>query len=417
MLVRKIRFFIPIVFSLFFLSVTSILQSSTAYAAWTQNIIDTSVDASSMSLDVDSNGFMHITYVGESIVGYEPTEPFDPILGTVIRYASFNGSGWNIQTLDTGGSFRGGRPSIELNSQGYAQISYGIEGNLRYASFNGAGWNIQTIASGSSSSLALNSQGYAQISYTNTLVINGFGYASFNGSGWNIQSVATNEAEASSELSIALDSQGYACISYYQLDIGLKYAAFNGSGWNTQIIEGPFEHGRYTSLGLDSSGYAHISYFDGVSYGDTKYASFNGTGWVINIIDSATAGQTSLAFDSNGYAYISYIGSPIVDYDYSDPENPEPIYRYDLNLAHFNGTGWEIQTLYSDINYYGGYPSDTALGLFNNYVYITYAQQGGDLASTTDAPQGFVPEPATDILGKILLFGLPVCFWRGRIRG
>jgi len=191
--------------------------------------------------------------------------------------------------------------------------------------------------------------------------------------------------------SLALDSDGYAHISYRDTTNGdLKYAAFNGTGWDVLTIDSMNAVGGVSSMGIDSNGYVHIGYYDTTNQ-DLKYAYFNGTSWNIQVVDSVgnyTGFYPSLGLDSQGNPYISYTSDLVA--------NPF------LKLAYFNGSGWEIQVISTDLGTFAGQPRETSLGIYNDYVYITYAGVGGYLGVITNAPQGFVDEPSLNILALII---------------
>ncbi len=366
--------------------VVNLLMPS-CFAAWTEAIIDSSNDAGRMSIDIDSLGRAHIGYTDEN--------------SGPLKYAVYNGTDWVVQIVDADNLAATSPVSLELDSQNHAHMSYwdAITGTVRYASFNGTGWTLQSVTGSGTEfisgnqSLALNAQGYAQITFSQDLTAT-IHLASYNGTGWDMQTV-NNPEMLGGPVSLALNAQGYAQMAYQNIDTtGLDFASYNGSDWVTQHVS--IGGGVYSnSLALDNDGYAQISYYNGQS-GALTFAFYNGTGWTIQVVDSGAneGGGTSLGLDSQGHTYISYIqkvGS-----------------IYNLRLASFNGTGWDVQTLYSNIDTAGGYPSDTSLALYNDYLYIAYGH--GGLAMTTNFSEGFVPEPAADILGKILFLSLPVFF-------
>ncbi len=362
--------------------------SALTYGAWTETIVDSSPHTSSMSIDIDSNGFAHISYTD----------------GDDLRYTKYTGSDWVIESFNLPGTVaKNSQTSVQVDSQGHAHIAYMTEeGGPGYAKYNGSGWDITAgigIGAGLSISLGLDDNGYAQISYFDDLVAN-LHIAKFNGTDWSDQVV---QAGGFVSTSIAMDNQGYARISYHDVTFGnLYYAQFNGTGWANQAVDIGGDTGSNTSIAVDTLGHNHISYV----YNDTqdlKYAYFNGTNWVLYTLDTGDVkGYTSIETDSENNVFISYIAS----------SNGGTL--FDLKLATFNGTGWSTETLYTNISSLGGEPSDTSLVLFNDYVYITYGH--GGLAMTTNAPAGFVPEPTLDILGKILLSGIPlgVVFYRAQ---
>jgi len=357
------------------------LTADEAFSAWLENIIDSTNTTIYMSVDIDTNGYARISYLDSN--------------NNDLKYAYFDGTNWNIQTIATNNA-TGAYTSLKIDSNGYTHISYqdnfGDIPVLNYASYNGTGWDIQTVGSsgtGLYTSLELDSNGYAHIA-THEEGDMALHYVSYNGTGWNTDVIAYG---AGTETSLDLDSDGYAHISYKDFEQGaLHYSKYNGTGWNIQAVD-TSGITYQSSIDLDSDGYAHISYVMG---SNLKYASFNGSGWDIQTISTAI-GYTSMMLDSQGRPYISYITIPSG--------------TYTLNLAHFNGTGWETEVLKT----YGyGYPTDTSLSLFNDYVYVTYANNG-DLAIITNAPQGFVKEPSLNVLG-IIIFMLLICLWSGNQR-
>ncbi len=229
------------------------------YAAWngaTWDIRRVDVDTSHVrtgQMALDSSGNPHIAYVD-----CEPLGSFDE-RGTEwdyayeLKYAAWDGSSWEIQTVDTGqAGGTGPNLSLALDSSGRPHMSYSLHsvryGELKYARSYDSGWDIQTVAKrGFFPSLALDSSGYPHISFQDK----GVKYATWNGSSWDIQTVAKRGYGPS----LALDSSGYPHISF--LDKGLKYATWNVSSWDIQTVA---KRGYSSSLALDSSGWAHISY-------------------------------------------------------------------------------------------------------------------------------------------------------------
>jgi len=133
---------------------------------------------------------------------------------------------WHIETVDGG---IGGHTSISLDSNGYPHISYFDETNydLKYAYFDGSSWQIETVDSegyvGIYTSLSLDSGDYPHISYRDETNYD-LKYAYFDGSSWQIETV-DSEGNVGMSTSLFLDSGDYPHISYYDYTNGyLKYA-------------------------------------------------------------------------------------------------------------------------------------------------------------------------------------------------
>jgi len=89
-----------------------------------------------------------------------------------LKFARFNGTTWDIQTIEAIGSASSGvdvKSSLALDANGNPLIAYwSPAGNsLKFAAYNGTAWDISVVhvGSGYNPSLALDSQGNAFISY------------------------------------------------------------------------------------------------------------------------------------------------------------------------------------------------------------------------------------------------------------
>jgi hypothetical protein len=185
-------------------------------------------------------------------------------------------SGVQVQIVDSLGN-ASHHCSLALDPDGDPHISY-VDGNhsgLKYASWNGSTWDIQVVDAGGVtgwngkwSSLSIDPSGRPHISYcafdeTYDSYLN---YAWWNGTGWSTQTV--DPSGSGLFTSIALDSEGHPHISYYGY-YSLQYASWDGSKWKIEIVDpGRFAYddsmisiGYYTSLALDSKDNPHISYY------------------------------------------------------------------------------------------------------------------------------------------------------------
>jgi len=193
---------------------------------WHIKTVDES-DLSCVSLDVDSSGHPHITYYKRQ----------GPEFHGDLKYAAWDGTDWQIETVDSG-EYTTGYACLALDGSGRAHISYSTQhlspSLLKYATQNRSGWQIDIVdgpfASGLPvwSSLSLDSWGHPYISYS--YAGTGYGgadtgdyplkYATWDGFSWHIETVENSDVGYSS--SLALDSSGHPHITYSRE--GLQYA-------------------------------------------------------------------------------------------------------------------------------------------------------------------------------------------------
>ena len=151
------------------------------YAYWTGTTWNVqTVDSASYaywypSFVLDSHNNPHITYHDTS--------------NDVLKYATWSSStGWNKSTIDSTGN---AQSSVAIDSKGYPHVCYGTYFSLKYASWNGEAWNIQTVdpnrfQGGLHIDLVLDSRDYSHIGFTGD---DGLMYAKWTGADWNIQIV------------------------------------------------------------------------------------------------------------------------------------------------------------------------------------------------------------------------------------
>jgi outer membrane protein assembly factor BamB len=236
---------------------------------------------------------------------------------------------WRIQNID---STKVGYISMVLDSKNTPHLAYveftGKQSNqIKYATWSGTGWTIQTVdnigSGGGYCSLALDSKGLPHLSYYDSEP-GCLKYASLNGSKWSIEVVDTNGVGQAS--SLAIDANDNPHISYCNnYGTSLKYAVKTGASWSFQTVDQNVDVMWYTTIGLDSSGYPHIAYFDNL-FNNVKYASLVGTQWRVETVVHA-GGPLSMALDSNGTPYIVYHNN------------------YALNYATKTGNRWDVENI------------------------------------------------------------------------
>ena len=176
------------------------------------------------SLALDSQMHPHIAYKDFGVTSGQ------------LKYAAWNGSAWQIQVVDNqqvngNPEGTGKNPSLALDSIDRPHISYaGADYGLKYASYNGVTWQIQTVETSVATtalpnSLVLDQANRPHISYQNDAP-SALKYAVWDGLAWQIEVV--DALNTPSYNSLALDSGNRPHISYYELINGdLKYATID----------------------------------------------------------------------------------------------------------------------------------------------------------------------------------------------
>ena len=188
---------------------------------WEFQIVDSSGNVGRFSsLELDSNDYPCISYRAD---GPDYT----------LKYAHYNGTGWEIQIVDSGGDV-GWDVSLEVDSNGNPHISYAQDNgvftptyDLKYAFYNGSGWEVQTVLTegnaGSFTSLILDANDNPQIAFfddTNNLVR----IAIYNGSAWEYQSVESDVSVETYDEYLSWDGNFHYLSYQGNTDTDLRYA-------------------------------------------------------------------------------------------------------------------------------------------------------------------------------------------------
>jgi len=296
-----------------------------AALSWNVEIVDANaagIGNGYCPIAVDSNNNPHIAYSGSPEA----------------RYASWNGSGWNIQQIPSYAFVH----DLALDANGDPHITLG---SLAYGTWNGTGWNFQTVTTDYTvySSLALDSSGNPHVAY---ITGDKLKYATRNGSNWTIQTVTVdNNLLGIIHLSLALDSHDTPYImyctpsSYVDSSIGgarsvnVKLALWKNSGWNIEPVLASYNLSDCGNMVLDSKGYLH---FLGAQpqapthLSTILYARWNGSAWNTQTVVS-DADLTSM-----GFLALDYHDNPNIAYITSTVE---------VMYANWTGTAWDIQTV------------------------------------------------------------------------
>jgi hypothetical protein len=259
---------------------------------WTQQTVTNEGYTNRCVLALDSSGNPHLAYTTD--LG----NPQGPI---ILKYASWTGTNWSIQNVDSYSSlFQYSSMYLGLDSNGNPHIMYGnvtqypmsspnggvkILYSVKFAEWNGSAWKIQTAFSHLSryGNMALDSKGHPHFIYTQDYPISHGSnstlfYVSWNGSAWNSQTVVS-DANLGDGSSFALDAYDFPHIDFCNgTSEALVYAYWAGNAWDFQTV-GPnnlaIEAGP---LAIDSKGNVHITYsgdLDGfMSFGETVYIMY-----------------------------------------------------------------------------------------------------------------------------------------------
>jgi len=279
-------------------------------------------------------------------------------------------STWSTQTV--GEAIQGEPISLAIGSNGIPQIAYSqytnaYEGtstwNLTYASWNGSAWEIQTLAPqvrGQGSSIALDSSNNPHICYDySTPFKSDLNYMRWTGSNWTSQTIDSSSSLSITEEYLALDTHNNPHALYTEGN-NLMYASWTGSNWAIQTVDSVVASSTFysDSFAMDSNNYAHILY--GVQTGtatyygeptllyNVKYADWNGSGWSIQTVFTNVTSFSNVALDSHSYPHFTYtINGP-------------------LKYAGWNGSTWKTQTIDSKPGYNdaGFYASDVCTSGF-----------------------------------------------------
>jgi hypothetical protein len=317
-------------------------NSARAVAPFTLEQVDGgagSVVGEYSSLRLDRSGRPHIAY-------------YDGVQGD-LKYASFNGTAWTIETADGSPHDVGQFTSLALDTLNRPHIAYYDEsiGKLRYATKVGTTWTHEIADSASFdcgwyTSITLDSfqrpwiASYDRGAGNPRLSIRG-------ASGWTGQYVDTSFNMSGFYISLALDAGNNPHVAYYDLTTTtLIYSRLQLGSWIHEIVESSANDvGLYCSLAIDRFGRVHLSYLD-LTNGRLRYARrdpWQGGGWLSETVQNGPdiGYDCALTLDPTGWPNISYHDGVAGD----------------LRFARRDGTGWHTQTVDDSPNIVGLYTS------------------------------------------------------------
>lgn len=275
---------------------------------WFTTTVDSKGAGTYVSLAVDAAGQPHFAYNSRYEEG--------------LHYATWDGKQWHRQNVDA--EHTNYFTSIQLDKDGHPRISYYLYHapdksyllHLKFASFDGRGWTIETVdkrgETGKFNSLALDSAGHPHIAYSN-VSLGDLLYAAWDGAHWNFgdaDSRRTHNDYVGIGNSIALDHSDNPHIAYVDSTRNLvKYAFLLDGHWKTEVIDQLAGRGEvdHVSLKLDHDDRPHVAFYDGGA-GILKYASRDEKGWHSEVVDNdGNVGKyPSLCLDGDEQPYIAY---------------------------------------------------------------------------------------------------------------
>lgn len=327
---------------------------------------------------LDSNDVPHIAY--------SKLIDFPNSYMRFVMYSSWNGFAWTSQSVGLGTPY-----GLVLDDNDTPHLAYGFMQSIDYATFNGTNWDTQTIETigtgiGSvSGAIALDSSGQPHVAYSTGKTVK---YANRLGSTWDIQTVDLVEFEYADpfQLSLALDQNdtpyilyGYPPLhenrtwsGYYHTGVIefvlIKLAVYKNSNWSIKTLPLPPLINGYGNMVLDSKDNPHFICSQlqlpstGHTLSDVLYVNWNGTAWNIQcVVSNVTLGiypesknwinMGHLVLDSNEYPKINYINNGTLTY------------------ACWNGNSWNTTTI--DTNPQSNKPGVLVLDS-NNNPHISY---------------------------------------------
>jgi len=297
------------------------------------DVIDGNYQGYRSSMELDSQGFLHVAYLQMNVVNMT--------WSYYLKSAFWDGSKWNIQTIENVGNWHA-LPSIKIDRNDNAHISYFSNSQFKYASWNGSGWETINVGTekGKYPSMDLDSNNNPHIVYCSGSSLK---YAVWNGSIWNIQTVNTNAdcgGDFGGEITLVLDSNDNPHILFLEqapdYNDGATYEYWDGNNWIHQIIGmGDWVGGH--SIALDNNGNPHIIYTDINNY-SLIHASWNGYGWdystIIsygNSLRSPYPDTLGIVFDNSDHLHLSFSTSSSSGLD--------------LRHAEWDGVSWIIEVV------------------------------------------------------------------------
>ena len=255
---------------------------------------------------IDENDELHVAYSAYS---------------TEIRYLHFDGTTWHDDQVSTSGKF--GPVGIAVDSNNMPHVSFAASGSncgngLRLASFDGSSWNTQSIESGSNlgcdSAIIIDDNDDVYIAYQQRSQSK-LKFATDKGGSWS--KYAPESANPVSSMypgwysSLAMDHEGKFHIAHYDSKSeDLRYSTGSPStGWSNTLVDASGNTGKNPSIAVDAAGDPHIVYRSWSGW-NLKYATLNPSSpnWQISNVEtgSDTGESNSIFIDEDGMIHVAY---------------------------------------------------------------------------------------------------------------
>lgn len=299
--------------------------SSTRYAYWTGGqwaIHPIAVRTQKAAFDLDSHGRPHIAHVS-SISGS-------------MDYARYDGRNWHSQTIDVSRVVEGLAQRLPLDSMGRGHISYTSDDTtawrvLKYARYDGSRWQTETVPLGSSnpvrflsSALALDKTGRPHIAYVTEYDLF---YAWKDGQTWHTENVGSVSGGYYDKCLLTLDGNDQPHIACGGYD-AVRYARRDGTGWHMELVEWYYPMG-FASIVVDGQDHPHIVYGTSNTSRGLRHAWHDGAAWHIETIaQDSQVHYVSAVLDSQGRLQVGYEGATT-----------------GLGYALYDGTAWHTETV------------------------------------------------------------------------
>jgi len=242
----------------------------------------------------------------------------------LVVYMHYDGSSWTSTQVSA--SAKVGPVGIALDSNNHPHISFVASGSycgngLRLASYDGSGWTTNSIDSGSNkgcdSAIIIDGNDNAYIAYQDRSQSK-LKFATNKSGSWINYAPDTggyNIAYPGYYSSLAMDHQGQFHIAHYDSDNDdLRYSTGVPNGaWNTDVVDTSGDTGRNPSIAIDAAGDPHIVYRAWNGW-KLKYATLNPSSpnWQVSTIENGgsigdgTGESNSIFIDDSGTMHVAY---------------------------------------------------------------------------------------------------------------